>query len=70
MNIEQLVEAALEDGHLTPEMQAEVQRLSEVISNLSVEEYEALDRNGTKLRNTASLKIRLYLHFSHLNKCT
>lgn len=44
MNIEQIVEVALEDGFLTPEMEAEVQRLCEPIANFSVEEYEAIDR--------------------------
>lgn len=44
MNIEQLVEAALENGHLTSVMKVEVERLYESISDFSVEEYEAIDR--------------------------
>jgi hypothetical protein len=44
MNIEKLVEAALQNGHLTSVMEAEVKRLCESISDFSVGEYEAIDR--------------------------
>lgn len=43
MTIEEIVKQALEDGYLTPVMEAEVGRLCDTASELSVEEYMALD---------------------------
>lgn len=43
-SIEAIVEQALQDGYLTPAMEAEVARICDVASELSVEEYTALDR--------------------------
>jgi hypothetical protein len=44
MNIQIIVEQALEDGYLTPTMEAEVGRICDSAAELSVEEYMALDR--------------------------
>jgi hypothetical protein len=44
MSIEKIVEQALHDGYLTPAMEAEVGRICDTASELSIEEYMALDR--------------------------
>ncbi|MEM9246440.1 MAG: late competence development ComFB family protein [Cyanobacteria bacterium P01_F01_bin.153] len=44
MSIEKIVEQALRDGYLTPAMEAEVGRICDTASELSIEEYMALDR--------------------------
>lgn len=44
MSIEKIVEQALQDRYLTPVMEAEVGRICDTASELSVEEYMALDR--------------------------
>jgi len=44
MSIEKIVEQALEDGYLTPAMEAEVGRICDTTAELSIEEYMALDR--------------------------
>ncbi len=44
MSIERIVEQALQDGYLTPSMEAEVGRICNTASELSIEEYMALDR--------------------------
>jgi hypothetical protein len=44
MSIEKIVDQALQDGYLTPAMEAEVGRICDTASELSVEEYMALDR--------------------------
>ncbi|WP_443029182.1 late competence development ComFB family protein [Spirulina sp. CS-785/01] len=44
MSIEKIVEQALKDGYLTPTMEAEVGRICDTASELSIEEYMALDR--------------------------
>ena len=44
MSIEKIVEQALLDGYLTPAMEAEVGRICDTASELSIEEYMALDR--------------------------
>jgi Late competence development protein ComFB len=44
MSIEKIVEQALQDGYLTPAMEAEVGRICDNASDLSIEEYMALDR--------------------------
>ncbi|CAD5943426.1 late competence development ComFB family protein [Planktothrix agardhii] len=44
MSIEKIVEQALGDGYLTPSMEAEVGRICNTASELSIEEYMALDR--------------------------
>lgn len=44
MRIEKIVEQALQDGYLTPAMEAEVGRICDTASELSIEEYMALDR--------------------------
>ena len=44
MSIERIVEQALQDGYLTPSMEAEVGRICNAASELSIEEYMALDR--------------------------
>lgn len=44
MIIEKIVEQALQDGYLTPSMEAEVGRICDIASELSIEEYMALDR--------------------------
>ncbi len=43
-SIETIVEQALQDGYLTPAMEAEVGRICDSALELSVEEYMALDR--------------------------
>ncbi|MBT9316959.1 late competence development ComFB family protein [Leptothoe spongobia] len=43
-SIERIVEQALQDGYLTPAMEAEVGRICDTASELSIEEYMALDR--------------------------
>ncbi len=44
MSIEKIVEQALQDGYLTPAMEAEVGRVCDTAAELSIEEYMALDR--------------------------
>lgn len=44
MSIEKIVEQALKDGYLTPVMENEVGRICDTTSELSIEEYMALDR--------------------------
>jgi len=44
MSIEKIVEQALQDGCLTPAMEAEVGRICENAAELSIEQYMALDR--------------------------
>ncbi|NCO76047.1 MAG: late competence development ComFB family protein [Cyanobacteria bacterium] len=44
MEINQIVNQALETGYLTPTMEAEVGKLCETSSELSLEEYVALDK--------------------------
>ncbi|PSN20379.1 competence protein ComFB [filamentous cyanobacterium CCP5] len=44
MSIETIVEQALQDGYLTPAMEAEVGRICDTAAELSIEEYMALDR--------------------------
>jgi hypothetical protein len=44
MSIEKIVDQALQDGYLTPAMEAEVGRICDTASELSIEEYMALDR--------------------------
>ncbi|MCY7275096.1 MAG: late competence development ComFB family protein [Phormidesmis sp. CAN_BIN44] len=44
MSIEKIVEQALQDGYLTPAMEAEVGRICDTAAELSIEEYMALDR--------------------------
>lgn len=44
MSIEKIVEQALQDGYLTPAMEAEVGRICDNASDLSIEEYMSLDR--------------------------
>lgn len=44
MSIARIVEQALQDGYLTPAMEAEVGRICDTASELSIEEYMALDR--------------------------
>lgn len=44
MGINLIVEQALQDGYLTPSMEAEVGRICDTAAELSVEEYMALDK--------------------------
>ncbi|BFM38779.1 late competence development ComFB family protein [Synechocystis sp. LKSZ1] len=44
MSIQMIVHQALQDGYLTPTMEAEVGRICESASELSLEEYTALDQ--------------------------
>ena len=44
MKIEEIVEQALKDGYLTPNMESEVGRICDTASELSIEEYMALDQ--------------------------
>ena len=44
MNIEKIVDQALQAGYLTPSMEAEVGRLCEVSTELTADEYKALDK--------------------------
>jgi hypothetical protein len=43
-SIEKIVEQALKDGYLTPTMESEVGRICDTASELSIEEYMALDK--------------------------
>jgi hypothetical protein len=43
-SIEKIVDEALQNGYLTPAMESEVGRICDVASELSIEEYMALDR--------------------------
>lgn len=44
MSIKEIVDQALQDGYLTPSMEAEVGRICDTAAELSVEEYMALDK--------------------------
>jgi hypothetical protein len=44
MGIQEIVGQALQDGYLTPSMEAEVGRICDTAAELSVEEYMALDK--------------------------
>lgn len=44
MGIKEIVDQALQDGYLTPSMEAEVGRICDTAAELSVEEYIALDK--------------------------
>ena len=44
MGITSIVEQALQDGYLTPSMEAEVARICDTAAELSVEEYTAFDQ--------------------------
>ncbi|MDJ0576271.1 MAG: late competence development ComFB family protein [Xenococcaceae cyanobacterium MO_234.B1] len=44
MGIQKIVEQALQDGYLTPSMEAEVGKICDTAAELSVEEYMALDK--------------------------
>ena len=44
MGINSIVEQALQDGYLTPSMEAEVERICDTATELSVEEYLALNK--------------------------
>lgn len=44
MSIQKIVEQALRDGYLTPTMEAEVGQICDTASELSLEEYMALDK--------------------------
>jgi hypothetical protein len=44
MSIKKIVEQALKDGYLTPAMETEIGRICDIASELSLEEYMALDR--------------------------
>lgn len=44
MSIQEIVEQALQDGYLTPAMEAEVGRICDTASELSIEDYMALDK--------------------------
>lgn len=44
MGINSIVEQAMQDGYLTPSMEAEVGRICDTAAELSVEEYMALDQ--------------------------
>jgi hypothetical protein len=44
MTIQEIVDVALKNGYLTPTMEAEVGRICDNASELSVEEYQALDK--------------------------
>lgn len=44
MGIQAIVQQALQDGYLTPSMEAEVGRICDTAAELSVEEYMALDK--------------------------
>ncbi|MFP4133172.1 MAG: late competence development ComFB family protein [Halothece sp.] len=51
MSIKSIVNQALEDGHLTPVMEAEISRICETAEELSPEEYTALDQLMSALLN-------------------
>jgi hypothetical protein len=44
MTIQEIVEVALDNGYLTPTMEAEVGRICDNAADLSVDEYQALDK--------------------------
>jgi hypothetical protein len=44
MTIQEIVDQAMTNGYLTPTMEAEVGRICDKASELSIEEYQALDR--------------------------
>ena len=44
MSIQEIVTQALQDGYLTPAMEAEVGRICESAAELNIEEYQSLDR--------------------------
>ena len=44
LNIKEIVDQALQDGYLTPAMEAEVGRICDSAAELSVEEYMSLDQ--------------------------
>ena len=44
MSIKEIVDQALQDGYLTPSMEAEVGKICDTAAELSVEEYMALDK--------------------------
>lgn len=44
MSIQEIVKQALHDGYLTPAMETEVGRICDTASELSIEEYMALDK--------------------------
>ncbi|MEB3160397.1 MAG: competence protein ComFB, partial [Synechocystis sp.] len=44
MSIQEIVTKALQDGYLTPAMEAEVGRICESAAELNAEEYQSLDR--------------------------
>lgn len=44
MGIERIVQQAIESGYLTPTMEAEVGRMCETSTELTIEEYTALDK--------------------------
>lgn len=44
MSIQKIIEQAIQDGYLTPAMEAEVGRICDTASELSIEEYMALDK--------------------------
>jgi hypothetical protein len=44
ISLKKILEQALQDGYLTPAMEAEVGRFCNNASELSIEEYIALDR--------------------------
>jgi Late competence development protein ComFB len=44
LNIKEIVDQAIQDGYLTPAMEAEVGRICDSAAELSVEEYMALDQ--------------------------
>jgi hypothetical protein len=60
MTIEKIVEQALQDGYLTPAMEAEVGRICDTASELSIEEYMALDRLMGALPRTPVQKPGFY----------
>ena len=51
MDIKQVLEQALQEGYLTPKMEAEVGKICDVASELSAEEYLALDHLMEALLN-------------------
>lgn len=51
MTIQSIVNEALQEGHLTPVMEAEISRICETAEELSPEEYTALDQLMSALLN-------------------